>query len=42
VGGGTRQFEEFVRKDGVFDVKSVQTLQDGSSNIREILQLSFK
>ncbi|XP_029669302.1 histidine protein methyltransferase 1 homolog [Formica exsecta] len=40
VGGGMRQFENLVSKDGCFDVKSVWRSQDGVN--REILKLTRK
>lgn len=40
VGGGMRQFENLILKDGCFDVKSVWRSQDGVS--REILKLTRK
>lgn len=40
VGGGMRQFEDLVSKDGCFDVKSVWISQDGVN--REILKLTRK
>uniref|UniRef100_A0A7S0R223 protein-histidine N-methyltransferase n=1 Tax=Pyramimonas obovata TaxID=1411642 RepID=A0A7S0R223_9CHLO len=41
VGGSAHQFSELVRKDGEMQVEPVRTFADGSSNVREILKLSF-
>ncbi|XP_011872314.1 PREDICTED: histidine protein methyltransferase 1 homolog [Vollenhovia emeryi] len=40
VGGGMRQFENLILRDGCFDVKSVWRSQDGVN--REILKLTWK
>ncbi|XP_076045473.1 histidine protein methyltransferase 1 homolog isoform X2 [Oratosquilla oratoria] len=40
VGGGTYQFKKLIEEDGVFDVKSICTNDDGVR--REILELMFK
>jgi len=39
VGGGTSQFMEYVIKKGDFDVKIVHEINDGISNIRQILEI---
>ncbi|ELR23092.1 methyltransferase domain containing protein [Acanthamoeba castellanii str. Neff] len=42
VGGGCRQFEEMVKKDGLFETTVEKVIKDGSSNVREIIKVSFK
>lgn len=42
VGGGTRQFLSMVEKDGVMATRLVAEVADGSSNVREVWELSFK
>ncbi|KAK9918392.1 hypothetical protein WJX75_003758 [Coccomyxa subellipsoidea] len=42
VGGGTASFIQLVDRDGTFEVKAVDVIDDGASNKREILLLSFK
>jgi len=42
VGGGTSQFIDFVEQKGNFDIKCVKEINDGMSNIREILELRPK
>eukprot|EP00877_Chromochloris_zofingiensis_P011655 jgi/Chrzof1/6743/Cz19g07140.t1 len=41
VGGGTSSFAELVKADGILDCKQVWKVEDGTSNKREILKLSF-
>eukprot|EP01095_Lingulamoeba_sp_RSL-Kostka_P012834 TRINITY_DN5164_c0_g1_i1.p1 TRINITY_DN5164_c0_g1~~TRINITY_DN5164_c0_g1_i1.p1 ORF type:complete len:341 (-),score=74.37 TRINITY_DN5164_c0_g1_i1:842-1864(-) len=42
VGGGINTFEDIVRADNVFFVKRVKSIDNGVSNMRSILELSFK
>ncbi|CAL8471510.1 g11052 [Coccomyxa elongata] len=42
VGGGTASFIRLVEKDGTFNVKTIDVINDGASNKREILTLKFK
>ncbi len=42
VGGGTASFTRLVKQDGTFEVKVVDVIDDGASNKREILLLSFR
>jgi len=42
VGGGCRQFEELVNRDSFFRLTVEKVIKDGSSNVREIIKLSFK
>ncbi|KAK9861199.1 hypothetical protein WJX84_000747 [Apatococcus fuscideae] len=41
VGGGTAAFRKLVRRQGIFECKTVANVDDGISNKREILRLSF-
>lgn len=41
VGGGTAAFRKLVRRQGIFECKTVANVDDGKSNKREILRLSF-
>lgn len=41
VGGGTASFAAAVAADGTLEVARVWVMEDGASNKREILQLSF-
>lgn len=42
VGGGTSQFIEYVKAKGEFDIKCVQEINDGISNMRQILEMRHK
>jgi len=42
VGGGVGPFEEAVREQGVFDLAHAARVDDGASNMREILKLTRK
>jgi SAM-dependent methyltransferase len=42
VGGGCRQFEEMVNRDGLLETSVEKVIKDGSSNVREIIKVSFK
>ncbi len=42
VGGGTASFIRLVEKDGTFNVKTADVINDGASNKREILTMEFK
>lgn len=42
VGGGTASFRRLVEKDGAFNMDTVDVIEDGASNKREILMLTFK
>lgn len=42
VGGGTSSFIRLVEKDGTINVETVDVINDGASNKREILMLTFK
>jgi len=42
VGGGTSQFIEYVKGKNELDIKCVQEINDGFSNIRQILELRHK
>ena len=41
IGGGTEPFKGLVQGHGRFDVETVAVHDDGCSNCREILRLSF-
>jgi len=41
VGGGTHAFQQRVKEDGILDCQQVWKIEDGASNKREILKLSF-
>mmetsp|Transcript_29020 Transcript_29020/g.64017 ORF Transcript_29020/g.64017 Transcript_29020/m.64017 type:complete len:307 (-) Transcript_29020:2360-3280(-) len=42
VGGGTKSFREVVKRDGIFEVKTVSKVEEaGSGNVREVLELRF-
>ena len=42
VGGGTRQFEQLLDSDGALSHEKVFSADDGSSNLREVLKLTWK
>jgi 2-polyprenyl-3-methyl-5-hydroxy-6-metoxy-1,4-benzoquinol methylase len=42
VGGGTNQFIDFVNKKGDFNIFIAKEINDGVSNIRQILELRYK
>eukprot|EP00898_Chlorokybus_atmophyticus_P003845 jgi/Chlat1/4461/Chrsp29S04417 len=42
VGGGTKQFRSMMEAEGVFMVKSIVKISDGVSNMREVLELTFR
>ncbi|CAK9163826.1 unnamed protein product [Ilex paraguariensis] len=42
VGGGSRRFLSVVEKDGVMAASPITEVADGSSNVREVLKLSYK
>lgn len=42
VGGGTASFSRLVDKDATFNVETVDVINDGASNKREILMLTFR
>lgn len=42
VGGGTKSFKKLVKQDGIFEVKSVATIEEAGSGVkREVLQMRF-
>ena len=41
VGGGTASFKKLLKKDGMLEVTTVSTIDDGAGNKREILKLKF-
>ena len=41
VGGGTTSFKKLLKSDGMLEVKTVATIDEGGGNKREILKLSF-
>ena len=42
VGGGVAPFEEEVRRQGLFHIEHVRSVDDGASNMREVLLLRRK
>ncbi len=41
VGGSTKRFQEEINRQGYFKVSQVKVFDNGTSNIREILQLNW-
>lgn len=41
VGGGTASFMRLVKHEGTFAAESIATFEDGASNKREILRLTY-
>lgn len=41
VGGGTTSFKKLLKSDGMLEVSTVATIDEGGGNKREILKLKF-